>query len=256
MGRISKKHEASRIFEVILLDGKKLTLKNYPNKFQKRLLAATIQEDTSLIYKEIINVLNESIIEPENFDLNSVQYFEIHKLFLALVSNSYQNKITITLKCDNKIERINEETHKKEIVDCDGEVKTVIDLDKVQVAEIKDLIYSCGEFSIKFRYPNFLEYTQFMEKLQIEEQGEKFLAIAELVQSCVDEFIDEDGQEKYQNLDEEDQKFIIDSIPPSVLSSATIDLIKPYVVVAIPFICPKCGHKKKVELKGIENFFR
>lgn len=256
MGKFTKKYEAQRIFEVQLLNGQKLTLKNYPNKFQKRLLAAQISEDQSLIYKEIINVLNEQIISPVDFDLNSVQYFEIHKLFLHLISNSYQNKISITLSCDKEHERINEETKKSEIYKCEGHVVTVIDLEKVEVANLQDLIYNCNDFNLKFKYPNFVEYIEFMEKLQIDDPTEKFLAIAELVNKCVYEVEDDEGKVLFSELDEEDQTFIVESISPQILSKAATDLIKPYIVVAIPFICPECGHKKKIELKGLENFFR
>lgn len=255
MGKYQSKYEAQRIFTVKLLDGRFITLKNYPNKFQKRLLSAQISEDKDLIYKEIINVLNEQVIEPVDFDLNQIPYFELHRVFLHLIANSYSNKMPITLKCNNETEITNEDGEVSINV-CDGEVNQVIDLDKIEVQHITDLIYECQSFNIKFRYPNFYEYIMFMENLQIEDPAAKFLAIANIVNSCIYEIQDDEGKDYFESLDEEDKEFIIDQIPPNVLSKAALDLIKPYVVVAIPFICPKCGHKKKIELKGLENFFR
>lgn len=255
MGKYQKKYEASRIFNVTLLDGRKLTLKNYPNKYQKRLLSAQISEDKDMIYKEIINVLNEQILEPVDFDLNQVPYFELHRVFLHLVANSYQNKLPITLSCGHETEVENED-REKVIVKCDGEVNSVIDLDRIEVQNIQDLVYECDNFNVKFRYPNFIEYIQFMEHLQIEDPSAKFLAIANLVNSCIYEISDDQGKDLFESLDKEDQEFIIDTLPPGVLSQAAMDLIKPFIIVAIPFVCPKCGHKKKIELKGLENFFR
>lgn len=260
MGKYTKKYEAQRIFEIILENGQVITLKNYPNKFQKRLLSAQISEDPNLIYKEIINVLNESIITPVDFDLNSVPYYEIHKLFLFLVQNSYQNKIPVTLSCDKEIEvkEINEETGEETISleKCDGTVTSNIDLNRVEIEGLKDLLYECNGFNLKFRYPNFEEYIKFMEGLQIEDPSQKFIVIAELVNSCIFEVQDEEGSDLFSELDEEDQKFIIETLSPQTLTNAAADLIRPYIIVALPFICPKCGHKKKVELKGLENFFR
>lgn len=259
MGKFAKKYEASRIFKVSLSDDTELTLKNYPNKFQKRLLAATVSEDQSLIYKEILNVLNESILEPENFDLYSVPYFDVHKVFLALVSNSYQNKLSVNIRCGHESEVLitdEEGNEKLETKVCDASVKTTVNLDLVEVHEISDLIYETPDFNVIFKYPNFEEYILFVEKLSTLDPAEKFVAMAELVQKCLIEVEDEEGKEKFESLDKDDQSFIIDSLPANVLSKAAVDLIKPYIAVQIPFICPECGHKKKVELKGIDNFFR
>lgn len=256
MGKYQSKYEASRIFKVKLLDEREITLKNYPNKFQKRLLSASVQEEKDLIYKEIINVLNEQIVEPVDFDLNSVPYYEIHRVFIHLVANSYSNKIPLTLNCDNKVEIVNEETNEKELTDCDGQVNTIIDLERIHVENIQNLTFNCGNFDVTFRYPNFIEYIQFMEKLQLKDETAKFIAIADLVNKCIFEVQDDEGKDYFESLDKEDQEFIIDSLPAGVLSKAAVDLIKPYIVVAIPFVCPKCGHKKKIELKGLENFFR
>ena len=53
-----------------------------------------------------------------------------------------------------------------------------------------------------------------MEKLQIDDPTEKFLAIAELVNKCVYEVEDDEGKVLFSELDEEDQTFIIESISP------------------------------------------
>lgn len=227
------------------LTGKKVTYRPFTAREEFLLLMAKESSTFTEVIDHVMKVIQACC--PETVDVKSLPIPELELLFLKIRCLSKGETAEPIYRCRKPNES-------GEV--CNTAVKFTIDLDKVEIkipeghsttVQIRDT-----DYFIKFKYLS----AEQMEKTVQSRKDTSISTAADALYASVEALIHSDGT-VYNDFEFADAKDLIDS-----LRSDQLDDVKKTFVDSMPalrevlnFSCPRCGHKEKIVLEGLEAFF-
>ena len=216
--------------------GEQLNMRPYLVKEEKVLLIALESKDAVQIQNAVKNLIMSCY---DLKDAKKLTSFDLEFLFLQLRSKSVGENISLRMKCE----------------ECDTLNDYNVNIDEVKIDNInKENTFILDEdknVGITMRYPTM----ENLEKLDLSKL-DSVEGLMDLISVCVKTIFDEDN---VYNADEETREDLMDFIES--FSSAQFAKIQEFFVT-IPsmtyndeIVCTNCGHKNKVELRGLQSFF-
>lgn len=216
--------------------GEQLNMRPYLVKEEKVLLIALESKDAVQIQNAVKNLIMSCY---DLKDAKKLTSFDLEFLFLQLRSKSVGENIALRMKCE----------------ECDTLNDYNVNIDEVKIDNInKENTFILDEdkkVGITMRYPTM----ENLEKLDLAKL-DSVEGLMDLISVCVKTIFDEDN---VYNADEETREDLMNFIES--FSSSQFAKIQEFFV-SIPsmtyndeIVCTNCGHKNKVELRGLQSFF-
>lgn len=216
--------------------GEQLNMRPYLVKEEKILLIALESKDAMQIQNAVKNLIMSCY---DLKDAKQLTSFDLEYLFLQLRAKSVGENIALRMKCE----------------ECDNLNDYSVNIDEVKIDNIdKENTFMLDEdkkVGLTMRYPTM----ENLEKLDLSKL-DSVEGLMDLISVCVKTIFDEDN---VYNADEETREDLMDFIES--FSSSQFAKIQEFFV-SIPSMtyndeieCTACGHKNKVELRGLQSFF-
>tara|TARA_B100001063_G_scaffold238760_1_gene261332 strand:+ start:2391 stop:3098 length:708 start_codon:yes stop_codon:yes gene_type:complete len=216
--------------------GEQLNMRPYLVKEEKILLIALESKDAMQIQNAVKNLIMSCY---DLKDAKQLTSFDLEYLFLQLRAKSVGENIALRMKCE----------------ECDNLNDYSVNIDAVKIDNIdKENTFMLDEdkkVGLTMRYPTM----ENLEKLDLSKL-DSVEGLMDLISVCVKTIFDEDN---VYNADEETREDLMDFIES--FSSSQFAKIQEFFV-SIPSMtyndeieCTACGHKNKVELRGLQSFF-
>lgn len=225
-------------------NGKEIKVRPFLVKEEKLLLIAAESGDTMDIINTTKQVISNCIVDGGDVNVNTIPFFDIDFLFIALRAKSISERVAVSFVCKNETEN----------GICDTTFDTELDLTAVEVKKnpnIKSDIKLDAETLVKMKYPNYGIVKQVMSN---ETMLEKKIRI---VAACIDRVI------------KKDKIFSSRDFTPSQIIEFVEDLTEahykkleefidnfPYFYIGVNHTCETCGFNHKLEYKDFTSFFQ
>ena len=215
--------------------GEKVSYRPFLVKEEKLLLMAM----ESGKQKEVIRTV-KSLIQnctDGKLKVDTLPMFDVEYLFLQLRIKSVEDTVELNLKCAK----------------CGEPVTMKMDLKKVKVVfpdkKVDFNISLTSDIGMKMKYPTL---DMMAEMKPGDETKPEF--IFETIGKCVESVYD--GEQVYSDFSKKELDDFIDSLPQEQFKKVTEFFENmPKLKHDIEWTCPKDGHKNKIELSGLNDFF-
>lgn len=222
--------------------GQELTIRPFLVKEEKLLLMAVKSDDPQEIIRTTKQVINNCIISPE-INIDTLPFFDIDYLFIALRAKSIGETIELNFICQNRIEDVK----------CGGKFSVNVDIANVEV-ENKDKpleIKFHDDLIFKMKYPSYALMKQLDEKADLLETKIKIIVASieriftkgqyftskDITPAEMQEFVEGLTQQQFGLLEE-----FVNNFPTFYATGSGR--------------CVKCGKEHNVRYKDFVNFFR
>lgn len=223
-------------------NGQELTIRPFLVKEEKLLLMAVKSDDPQEIIRTTKQVINNCIISPE-INVDTLPFFDIDYLFIALRAKSIGETIELNFICQNKVEDTK----------CGGKFSVNVDIANIEV-ENKDKpleIKFHDDLIFKMKYP-----TYGLMKL-LDEKSDMLETKIKIIVASIDRIFTKG------------QYFTAKDITPAEMQDFVEGLTQQQFGVLEEFVnnfptfyatgsgrCVKCGKEHNVRYKDFVNFFR
>jgi hypothetical protein len=222
--------------------GKEIRVRPFLVKEEKLLLMAAESKDADEIIRTTKQIINNCLID-DDVNIDSLPFFDIDYLFIALRAKSISETIEISFTCNNVVDEYR----------CGHMFDLDVDISKARIvtnSAIQNTIELSPEVSVKMKYPSYEimkaindNDTILNKKLKIiahcidmiVKKGKVYTAKDHTKDELV-EFVENMTEEKYKKLER-----FIDNFP--------------YFIVDLQHTCGKCGYEHKIEYTDFESFF-
>lgn len=223
--------------------GKEVTIRPFLVKEEKLLLMAVRSNDAQEIIRTTKQVINNCLIDSD-VNVDSLPFFDIDYLFIALRAKSIGEKIEVGFICQNMIEGNK----------CGGKFKSEIDISNVEVInndKSKLEIKFNDNLIFKMKYPTYAVMRT------INENDDAIETKIKVISASIDKIFS-NGQ-YYTNKDftpEELRDFLEN------LTQQQFEKLDEFISEFPTFYatgkgkCPRCGTEHTVRYKDFVNFFR
>lgn len=219
--------------------GQEVTYRPMLVKEEKVLHMATEAQDSQSMVKSLMEVVGQCI-ETEGIDIYSLPSFDVEHLMMLIRSRSIGEVLTPYKECDK----------------CGAEMPLEGNIDDIKVITPPDHskeVKVTDKIGIIFRYPSISDMD--LDSVKSGNVNEVEVGM-ELCMKCIDQIYDEDGVYSAKDYSREDLEEFVNSLTASQFQ----EVIKffstmPYITLDVEGICPKCGHKNEIVVRGLENFF-
>lgn len=225
-------------------NGQIVTIRPYKVKEEKVLLMAAETKQIGTIFGALVNLLDECVIKPDNFNAKLLTTFDMEFLFLQIRCLSVGESAPLKLLCeDNK---------------CDGETEVVIDLSDIKIngldkIEKSRVIKINDEISIEVSYPTLKTFIGREELFATEANPSQTY---EAIEGCIKKVLTPDEVFIFDDASEKDRKEFVESLTPSHVSLiGKYFQTTPEVGAEKEFKCSKCGKEQKMAMRGMQDFF-
>lgn len=224
-------------------NGQELIIRPFLVKEEKLLLMAVKSDDAQEIVRTTKQIINNCIISPQ-INVDTLPFFDIDYLFIALRAKSIGETIDVNFICQNVIDGDR----------CGGKFTVGIDISKVEV-ENNDK----SRLEIRFN-DNLIfnmKYPTYSIMKMLDEKSDALDMKIKIIVACIDRIF-VDGQ-YYTNKDmtpTEMEQFV------EGLTQQQFQKLEEFVNEFPTFYatgetnCPKCGKNHNVRYKDFINFFR
>jgi hypothetical protein len=229
-------------YEVTLpSNGKKINIRPFLVKEEKILLMAIESNDNDEIIRSTIQTIQNCIIT-ENIDVESLPFFDIDYLFIALRAKSIGENIDVKFHCN----AMNSGTI------CGNDFKATIDISNCAIRKVEDLgtDVALGQgVVVKMRYPSYRE----MKKISNKENQEDLTH--SLISICMDMIVQGESVHTRKDFETEIPEFLGGLTKQHYTKLAYwVDNLPTFYVKA-EATCNKCGFDHKIEYNEFESFF-
>lgn len=224
-------------------NGQEVTFRPFLVKEEKLLLMAAQSKDTQEIIKTTKQVLNNCVVS--DIDINTLPFFDIDYLFVALRAKSVGEKIEVNYLC-----LAPQDDGSK----CQGNFKVNLDILNIGVEKDEDQVMDIqfhNDLMFKMKYPTYEVMKTISDKDDTLEMKTK------VIMACVDKIF-ANGQ-YYTNKDftpDELRGFIEGLTQEQFKKLEDFTNNFPSFYVKGEGQCPQCGKYHNVRYKDFINFFR
>lgn len=225
----------------IFSTGKTIKYRPFFEKERKVLLMALESKSDKEIMDAIRRIIKACIVEPEDFDINTLASFDLDMLFLNLRARSIGEKATPSYSCKHVIDG----------KECNGTIECEIDLMNVKLQIDKShnkLINFNGNIGVMMKYPTL----ELMETMKVGESETD--ANIDFIVNCVDYIFDTDNI--YNEETKEDiEDFLMNLTSPNFDRVEAFFTTMPRLEEKLEKNCPKCNFLHTIILDDVQSFF-
>ena len=225
-------------------NGKKIRIRPFIVKEEKLLLMAVESNDEKTIIDTTKQILNNCVIDGQDFNIDKLPFFDIDYLFIALRAKSIGESVDINYTCNNITGSGNR---------CGNVFPAKIDVSNCSVIRddtISKDIQLSGKMLVKMKYPNYTTMKLILENdnvinkkiniiagsIEMIQDGDNVYTSKDFTKQEVIEFVENLTQEQYRKLE-----YFVDNFPSFVITSQAT--------------CDACGYTHKLEYKDFASFF-
>jgi len=209
----------------------------FVTKEEKLILMAKMTEDVQDAIGAMKQVLQNCVLEPEDFDVGKLTTFDIEYLFLRLRSKSVGEMIELKYEEDGVTYSANVNLPEVHVVETPGHTNIIP-------------IANEGNIGLKMRYPDFDQLLK-MSDIDLTAQKDDY----DLIVSCVECVFDGDEVSTWEDFNEEELKEFIGELPLEALEKIVgFFNTSPKLQHTVTFVSPE-GEEKEIVLKGLADFF-
>lgn len=222
--------------------GKTIRVRPFLVKEEKMLLMAAQSKDPSDIINTTKQIITNCLID-DDVNVDSIPFFDIDYLFIALRAKSISESIEIKFTCNHKVND-----------DKCGAVFEV-DLDIANVVIVKDetipsRVYITDKIAVQFKYPKYSAVKKIMSGENAFEHKTK------LIQASIDYIIDGENIYQANEYSKEDFDEFFDNLTKSQLEKLELWVDNfPTFEVKADKTCPRCGFDHKLRYREFNSFF-
>lgn len=223
-------------------NGKEITIRPFLVKEEKMLLMAVRTDDAQEIIRTTKQVLNNCIIS-KDVDIETLPFFDIDYLFIALRAKSVGENISVSYVCN----AVTDEGK------CPGKFKVDLDIANIEVIKEEtdmDIMFN-SDLIFRMKYPSYGIIKSLMDKETSIETTIKIIA------ACIERVFSKGQYYTSKDLTPDDMIKLVENLTSeqfSRLEQFTKNF--PYFQVVGQGQCTKCGKNHSVRYKDFVNFFR
>lgn len=219
--------------------GKKVKIRPFLVKEEKLLLMALESNDNEEIIKTTLQVVQNCLLD-KDIDVESLPFFDVDYLFIALRAKSVGESIEVRFTCNNVTE---EKTF------CGNEFKANIDISNCKIRKDPDITNEIplGQgVVVKMKYPSYSE----MKKINLEKN-----VTYNIISSCLEMIIQGENVHTRKDFSAEIDEFLGNLTKEQYSKLAEFAESLPSFCVTTEAKCPKCEHNHHIEYDEFESFF-
>jgi hypothetical protein len=226
--------------------GQEITVRPFLVKEEKLLLMAAESDDTEEIVRTTKQVINNCILT-DNINVNTLPFFDVDYLFIALRAKSIGETIDLQFTCNAVLE---DGSTCDTVFDAEADISNVgIDYDE-DVTKEKNITLD-STTSVKMRYPTY--------SVMKDVDGEHALIDnkIDVLIHCIDHIMRDGNVYSNKDYTKEEMREFIESLTESNFRKLEkfIDNL-PSFYVSIEKECPKCNYTHNLKYKDFQSFFR
>jgi len=224
-------------------NGQELTIRPFLVKEEKLLLMAVKSDDAQEIVRTTKQIINNCIISPQ-INVDTLPFFDIDYLFIALRAKSIGETIDVNFICQNIV---NEER-------CGGKFAVGIDISK---EEVENNDKSRLEIRFNDNLIFNMKYPTYSVMKMLDEKSDALDMKVKIIVSCIDKIF-ANGQ-YYTNKDmtpAEMQEFVENLTQQQFQKLEEFANDFPTFYATGRSVCQKCRKEHSVRYKDFINFFR
>ena len=232
------------IFELKLPStGEEIRVRPFLVKEEKMLLIAAESGDTNDIINTTKQVISNCLVD-KNINVNTLPFFDIDFLFIALRAKSISDKVAVSFVCKNETEE----------GICNQAFDTELDLSAVSIkknVDVKSDIKLDAETLVKMKYPNYGITKTVMGSESILEKKIRIIA------ACIDRVIKKDKIFSSRDFTPDQIVDFVEGLTEAHYKKLEefIDNF-PYFYIGVNHICEACGFNHRLEYKDFTSFFQ
>lgn len=221
--------------------GKKITIRPFLVKEEKLLLMAVAAGDSNSIIDATKRAIKDCIIDG-NVNIDSLPFFDIDYLFIALRAKSIGENVEVKFRCKNVVGDI----------ECGRLFKAVIDISNCSVRkpDLSNEVKLAGTHIVKLKYPSYATMKSVNENDAI---INKKLA---LMAGSIDYIQQKDKVYSSKDLGAKGLMDFLENLTQAEFSKLEpwVDNLPSFVIKATAK-CDKCGFTHNLEYTDYESFF-
>lgn len=232
------------IFELKLPStGEEIRVRPFLVKEEKMLLIAAESGDTMDIINTTKQIISNCLVD-KTVNVNTLPFFDIDFLFIALRAKSISDKVAVSFVCKNETEQ----------GVCDQSFDTELDLSTVSVKknpDVKSDIKLDNETLVKMKYPNYGIVKQVMSNETVLEKKIRIIA------ACIDRVIKKDKIFSSRDFTPDQIIDFVESLTEAHYKKLEewIDNF-PYFYISVNHTCESCKFEHRLEYKDFTSFFQ
>lgn len=224
-------------------NGKEIRVRPFVVKEEKLLLMAAESDDSDEIIKTTKQVINNCIID-ENVNVDTLPFFDVDYLFIALRAKSIGEKIDMSFTCNNEVE----DRRCGHVFDVPIDISTAT---VVKAEGISDKIDLGKGLSVKMKYPTYSIMKVINDNDSIIDKKIKVMA------NCIDTIVNGDKVMTSKDFTKKEAEEFIEGLTQEqfVKLEAFVDNF-PYFAVNLEHKCQKCGYDHFIQYRDFISFFQ
>ena len=224
-------------------NGNTVRVRPFIVKEEKLLLMAVESGDTNEIINITKQVINNCLID-KDVDINSLPFFDVDYLFIALRAKSIGEKINTIFKCKTELE---DETI------CNTPFDVSFDISKCDTYKddsIKSDIKVQSDILVKMKYPGYSIMKYIMDTQNVLDRKVKIIA------ACIDRIIQKDKIYSSKDMSREKMVEFVEG-----LTEAQYKMLEnyidnfPYFYYSVNHTCTSCGFQHNMRYTDFSDFF-
>ena len=223
--------------------GKEITIRPFLVKEEKLLFIAAASKDDHEIIKTTKQIINNCVVEG-NVDVNTLPFFDIDYIFIALRAKSIGEAIEVKFNCNNITD---------EGITCDNKFSTKIDIANCSIVKTEgisnDIVLS-GSLKIKMKYPSYSMMKAIDENdLNLEKK-------IKIIAHSIDQILDKDKVYTNKDFTQEELITYIEGLTQEQFKKLEVFVDNfPTFVINAEAKCNRCGYDHNIKYNDFSSFF-
>ena len=222
-------------------NGKEIKVRPFLVKEEKLLLIAAESKDPMSIINTTLQVVSNCIVEGD-VKINTLPFFDIDYLFIALRAKSLGESIQVNFKCNNLVE--GEPCGSVFPVDINISNFEIYNVDKPKVVQLSNAM------SLRMKFPNYSLMRMLDEKDNALEKKSKIMA------ACIDTIVNKNDIMSAKDFSREQMIEFIDGLTEEQVKKIEVFTGQmPSFAIKANKTCSKCGFEHNITYSDFTIFF-
>jgi len=222
---------------------REITVRPFLVKEEKLLLIAAESKDDKEIITTTKQVIKNCIVS-DDIDVDSLPFFDIDYLFIALRAKSIGESIEMRFTCNNVLEDGNE---------CGHMFYADIDIAKAKIEEVPGVerdIRLSDKMTVRMKYPSYAIMKVIDETENVMEKKIK------VIMNCIEYIVDGEAVYSVKDYTKDELKDFIEGLTEKQFKSLEVFVDNfPSFAVDLDMTCQKCKFDHHLKYKDFTSFF-
>jgi hypothetical protein len=236
--------------------GKKIRYRPYLVKEELILMMAAESQEAKEIVAATKQIVHNCVLEPANFDVETLTTFDLDYIFCALRARSVGDEVQVVTECNRIVEDTRFPLDQGGKGPCGHQQTVKISLNNLTVVrpdESKKTKIMLGkDFGVELKYPSF----RTIEKVNaLDNEIDKQMKV---IEGCISSIFDKDqiySLDSGESTPAEIRTWIESLTTDQFAKIKTFCENTPYLVLKVAYKCEKCGFNHTIEKRNVLDFF-